>query len=203
MFFCAQKRKRVIKITVEEIEILVTTKIEDNLKQIIPKIKQMGEKIKQEFEKINMKDLIGDIDFKEIEKQTKEASKKIKEVFDPNDTSGMKINGKKLDEYSIKIKGVTKELKNYKAEIGSLDKYKGIDTVTSSNTQKYKNTELDKMHADWGQDKVRLSEIQKYKQEQEQVKNSAKETANSYGRWSNVLKQYYAILDQIKLKMAK
>ena len=55
MFFCAQKRKRVIKITVEEIEILVTTRIEDNLKQNIPKIKQMVEKIKQQFEKVNKK----------------------------------------------------------------------------------------------------------------------------------------------------
>ena len=55
MFFYTSKKKEGEELTVEEIEILVTAKVEDNLKQNMPKIKQMVETIKQQFEKVDMR----------------------------------------------------------------------------------------------------------------------------------------------------
>lgn len=64
-----------IKITVEEIEILVTARVEDNLRQNMPKIKQMVEKIRQQFEKTDTTGLE-----KNVKQSINQASSAIKQI---------------------------------------------------------------------------------------------------------------------------
>lgn len=67
--------------------------------------------------------------------------------------------------------------------------------------QKTQTSNLEQMYSDWGQGKIGLSEIRKYKQEQNEIKNKADETNNSYNIWTNTIRQLYAYLDVIKAKM--
>ena len=74
-----------IKITVEEIDVLVEASIESTLKEfkkLLPEIKKQLSGIQKDFDKVNIKDIVEKVDIKWVEKQAKEAAKKVKEVFD-------------------------------------------------------------------------------------------------------------------------
>ncbi len=83
------------KITIEEIEILVTTKVEDNLKQNMPIIKQMVDKVRQEFEKIDITEFENNIkiSIKNASEVIKQKVPKIKETLDSivDDKSKQKV----------------------------------------------------------------------------------------------------------------
>lgn len=64
-----------IKTTVEEIEILVTARVEDNLRQNMPKIRDMVEKIRQQFEKTDTTGLE-----KNVKQSINQASSAIKQI---------------------------------------------------------------------------------------------------------------------------
>ena len=64
-----------IKTTVEEIEILVTARVEDNLRQNMPKIRDMVEKIRQQFEKTDTTGLE-----KNVRQSISQASNAIKQI---------------------------------------------------------------------------------------------------------------------------
>lgn len=74
-------------------------------------------------------DLITDGFNKKINQIKKEANS-IKETFDPNDISGIKINNKPLEDYIIKIKGA-------RTELGRFSKIKNIQTpkIDASNVE--------------------------------------------------------------------
>ena len=64
-----------IKTTVEEIEILVTARVEDNLRQNMPKIRDMVEKIRQQFERTDTTGLE-----KNVKQSINQASSAIKQI---------------------------------------------------------------------------------------------------------------------------
>ena len=98
-----------VKITVEELEIVVDASIEKavkNFKGLVPTIKKEINKIQEEFNGVKIKDIVASVDLKTVDKQVKETKKKISKTFDPNDISGLKISGLKQQ-----ISGVSNEFK--------------------------------------------------------------------------------------------
>lgn len=116
-----------IKITVEEIDILVQANIEGALKEfkkLVPEIKNQVSKIKQQFDNMDLKTKIDAIDMKQVNSSVQKAKKQIKQVFNPDDVSGLTINYKKV------INGISEEfdkLKGKKIDLGNaidLNNYK-------------------------------------------------------------------------------
>ena len=109
--------------TTEEIDIIVNTSVEKAVKEfekLAPSIKKQIEIIKKQFDNINLKGITANIDLKEVNKQIKTAKKQIKETFDPNDISGMTING---NTFEIKnIAGYSKEMQKLKGHILGIKK---------------------------------------------------------------------------------
>lgn len=131
--------------TVEEIEILVTAKIEEALKEfakLAPFVKKEIVNIQKEFDKIKIKDIVANIDISQVTKKVDEAKKQIKEAFDPDDMSGLKINGKLVD---IKqIHGYSKEIQKLKGQIGTLNRFKpNVPNIVKENeiVKQNENTE--------------------------------------------------------------
>ncbi len=116
----------------------------------------------------------------------KEMIEQVKEAFNPNDISGMKISG------ITSIKGIKENFHNYTK---SPNQQENVDII------KPKANKLNQMYNDWGAGKISLSEIKQYKQEQSKIKNTANETTNTYCIWTNMLRKLYAYLDTIKAKM--
>lgn len=109
-----------IKITVEELEIIVEASVKGALnefKKLRPGIQKAVSQVSTELNKVDTKGLTG-----QIRQASKKVKKDIKEMFDPNDISDLKIDGKMFD---IKnIKGYSKELQNLKGQIGELNRFK-------------------------------------------------------------------------------
>lgn len=117
--------------TAEEIDIIVNASVEKALKEfekLVPSIKKQLSGIKKEFDNANIKDIVAKIDVKTIKEQTKQVKKMIKDAFDPNDTSGMTINGKtfgikNIRGYSkevVKLRGNIRQLKQEESDIGNI-----------------------------------------------------------------------------------
>lgn len=99
--------------TVEEIEILVQANIQDALKEfkkLVPAIKKEIAKVSSEVEKINIKDIAVNVNVEPIKKQTNQIKKQIKEAFDPNDISGLKIH---FHDEANEIKNAISPLEEY------------------------------------------------------------------------------------------
>lgn len=164
--------------TVEELDIVVQASVKQALKEfkkLLPEIKKQLSGIQKEFDKINIKDIAAKVDMKSVEKQAKEAAKKVKDAFDPNDTSGMKINGL---EYSIKqIKGYSKEIQKFKAQAGNLNKI---------------NVEMPQ---------PKIAQVPNVSRTKNTIQDTGSNSVNQYSAWTNALRKYYAILDMAKAKM--
>jgi hypothetical protein len=119
----------VIKITVEELDILVEANIAGALKEfkkLLPEIKKQLSKVQKEFDKVNIKDITANVNMSKVTKEVKKAKEQIKDAFNPEDISGMTIDGKL---FNIKnIKGYSKEVKKLKGDIGTLAKYRSVNT---------------------------------------------------------------------------
>lgn len=132
--------------TTEEIDIIVTAKVEEAVKEfkkLLPSIKKQLSSIKKEFDNIKIKDISAKIDIKSIQSQVKQANKKIKEAFNLGD-AGIKIVGLKRE-----ISGISNEfkkmkssrlmldnmidMKNYKEKLEKL-KSEGRKAIDNSNT---------------------------------------------------------------------
>lgn len=96
----------------EEIEIVVTAKVTEALKEfqkILPDIKKTMGQVQNEINNVN---------FKEIKNQSEKVRKVIKDTFNPNDVSGMEISGienavkssKKLTDEQAKLKAEMDEV---------------------------------------------------------------------------------------------
>ena len=104
--------------TVEEIEIIVTAKVEEALrefKKISPKIKKELSTIQAETEKVNFNGLAKKVKASGIDKELNKVKNKIKKTFDPNDVSGIKMQGIKQE-----IAGVSKETQKLKGSAKQL-----------------------------------------------------------------------------------
>ena len=170
-----------------------------DMSQVTKKVKQAKKQIKEAFnpEDINSKDMKKEINsildevsaFKEKQdiskilggipvKKIQQAKKQIKEAFDPNDISGMTIDGKA---FNIKnITGYSKEVQKLKGQMGTLNKFK---------------PQTPQVEVPKGE-KVQTPKIQTPKTE-----NTGQ--ANQYSIWTNILRKYYAMLDMAKAKMTQ
>lgn len=104
--------------TVEEIEIIVTAKVEEALrefKKISPKIKKELSTIQAETEKVKFNGLAKKVKASGIDKELNKVKNKIKKTFDPNDVSGIKMQGIKQE-----IAGVSKEVQKLKGSSDQL-----------------------------------------------------------------------------------
>ena len=135
MSYLYSKRKKVRKIVAEEIEIIVTARVEEALrefKKMLPEIKKQMEQVQTEFGKVDLKNIAKNVDFSKVTKQVKEANKEvqkakknIKQAFNPNDISGINFQNIKRE-----ISGVSTEFQKLKGsnfDLGNmidLQKYK-------------------------------------------------------------------------------
>lgn len=168
--------------TVEEIEIIVTAKVEEALKEfkkMLPQIKQEMAKVQKEVEKVDFNGLTKQVKASGIDKELSKVKQKIKEAFNPNDTSGMKIQGLKQE-----IAGVSKEtqkLKGSSEQLGNaydLQRYKQKMQELKTETQNV-NKEVSKL----GYAKYDTNSIQKfidsYKQGNSNTKVNTPNISNS------------------------
>lgn len=165
--------------TAEEIDIIVEANVEKALKEfqkLLPSIKKQLSGIQKEFEKVNIKDIKASIDTSQVVKKVQQAKKQIKEAFDPNDISGMTIDGKAFNIKSIK--GYSKEVQKLKGQMGTLNKFKP-ETL---------EVEVPK-----------VAKIQTPKVQTPKTEDTGQ--ANQYSVWTNMLRKYYAMLDMAKEKM--
>lgn len=169
--------------TVEEIEIIVSAKVQEALKEfkkILPSVKKQLSSVKKEFDNLNIKDITAKVNIKEVKKQVQEIKKEIKDAFDPNDISGMKINGK---DFEIKhIKGYSREVQKLKAELGTLNKFR-TEPIKAEATEPIKA------------DVTKPNKIEKTSETKSPVEE------NKYSTWTNIIRQYYAWLDKAKGKI--
>ena len=71
------------KIVAEEIEIIVTARVEEALrefKKMLPEIKKQMGQIQSEVNKVDFKDIAKNVNFSKVTKQVKEANKEVQKV---------------------------------------------------------------------------------------------------------------------------
>ena len=166
--------------TQEQVNIIVEANVEKALKEIqklLPTIKKQLSEIHKEFEKIKLNmNVAVNINMSQVTKQIKQVKKQIQQVFDPNDITGMTINGKAFE---IKnIKGYLKEAQSLKGQMGTLNRFK----ISASQVE---NTKIPK--------------IPKSRVQAPQTDNTGQ--SNQYSIWTNMVRKYNAILDVVKAKM--
>lgn len=158
-----ERRGRLI--TIEELDIIVEASIEPAVKEIkrlIPEVKKQLSSIQQEFNNLNIKDITAKVNMESVKKELKKAKKEIKDTFNPDDLSGMTINGKpfkikNIKGYSneaMKLHGHIKGIKKSEEEIGNIKPPKTID--------EYKR-KLNELYEQWAQGKISYDDIQKFK----------------------------------------
>lgn len=104
--------------TVEEIEIIVTAKVEEALKEfkkMLPQIKQEMSKVQKEIGQVDFNGLAKQVKASGIDKELGKVKQKIKETFNPADVSGLKMQGIKQE-----ISGVSKEVQKLKGSSDQL-----------------------------------------------------------------------------------
>lgn len=207
--------------TAEEIDIVVNASVEKAVKEVqklLPSIKKQLSGIKKEFDNTKLKEITAKVNVGQIKEQMKKAKKEIKDAFDPNDISGMTIDGKA---FKIKnISGYSKEIQKLKGKILSTSKA-NVETMIpkkQSNTiQQQINTEklsvgtnmLRKYYAILDMVKLKMSQLKQeinqtattqnklgsffsvFKQKTEQVKNNMSNMKNSFKSLPKVTQNIY------------
>lgn len=207
--------------TAEEIDIVVNASVEKAVKEVqklLPSIKKQLSGIKKEFDNTKLKEITAKVNVGQIKEQMKKAKKEIKNAFDPNDISGMTIDGKA---FKIKnISGYSKEIQKLKGKILSTSKA-NVETMIpkkQSNTiQQQINTEklsvgtnmLRKYYAILDMVKLKMSQLKQeinqtattqnklgsffsvFKQKTEQVKNNMSNMKNSFKSLPKVTQNIY------------
>lgn len=131
--------------TVEEIDIIVNASVEKAVKEfekLVPSIKKQLSAIKKEFNNTKFKEITANVNTGQLKEQIKKAKKDIQDAFDPNDISGMKINGKSfkisnISGYSkevLRLKGHLEEVKKTENEIGNIRSPNAFKNVTEKRT---------------------------------------------------------------------
>lgn len=195
-----------IKITVKEIEILVEANIQGAIKEfkkIVPEIKTQINKIKNEFNNLELKSKINTIDIKQIKNDVQKAKNQIKEVFNPDDVSGLTINYKKV------INGISDEFKKLEG--------KKIDLADALDFNRYKQklseipNEVQKVSYSGGFTKYNTNAVQDFVNsydvknkgnvQQDFIQQEVKPSQNSLSMWDilkNKINEAKKILDKFK-----
>lgn len=184
--------------TVEELEIIVSAKIE----QVKPQIQKVVKEIKKAVKDTDGigSEVFGKIDTAKIAKEVSRAKKQVKEIFDVNDTKGIKINGKNL------INGINqsfKTLKGQKVDLGNVIEFRNYqnklaqittvahktkEAISSVGTVKYNTSAIQNFIDSYGQKndskKVKL-DVEKPKK----VKDELKQSADSGNKLSKTVQQ--------------
>lgn len=105
-----------IKITIEEVEILITARVEDNLKQNIPKIKQVVDKIKQQFEKVDMGDFSNKTK-QAVQQVNQEMSKINSNGTSKNLQAGFEKAGQAVERYKKQLEQANEKLRQVYAQM--------------------------------------------------------------------------------------
>lgn len=135
-----------IKITVEELDIIVQANIEGAVKEfqkLLPTIKKQLSGIQREFDKVNIKDIKANVNMSEATKKVQKAKQQIEKMLD--------FNGKK------NIKGFSTESQKLGGNYQEL-----IKSATASNLKYNKKEQLNTQELDEAKTKVKvLTEEQK------------------------------------------
>lgn len=199
--------------TVEELDIIVQASVEQatkEFKKLLPELKKQLSGIQKEFDRINIKDITAKIDMKSVEKTVKEASKKIKEAFDPEDISGIKISGnfgkeiegvsnqfKRLSGQKVDLANVI-DLSNYKRKLEEAksmakenwQEVKSGDKVVSYDTSSIQN--FINSYKGVGE------EVDKVKGKVSQLKQETSQTATTQNKLGSFFSTFKSKLDQAK-----
>lgn len=191
-------KKGVITITVEELEIIVSAKIE----QVKPQIQKVVKEIKKAVKDTDGigSEVFGKIDTAKIAKEVSRAKKQVKEIFDVNDTKGIKINGKNL------INGINQSfetLKGQKVDLGNVIEFRNYqnklaqiatvahktkEAISSVGTVKYNTSAIQNFIDSYGQKndskKIKL-DVEKPKK----VKDELKQSADNGKKLSKIVQQ--------------
>ena len=207
--------------TAEEIDIVVNASVEKAVKEfqkLLPSIKKQLSGIKKEFNNTKLKEITAKVNVGQIKEQMKKAKKEIKDAFDPNDISGMTIDGKA---FKIKnISGYSKEIQKLKGKILSNPKA-NVETIIpkkqSKTIQQPINTEklsvgtnmLRKYYAILDMVKIKMSQLKQeinqtattqnklgsffstFRQKTEQAKNNMSNMKNSFKGLPKVTQNIY------------
>ena len=168
--------------TIEELDIIVEASIKpamDEIKKLIPQVRKQTSQIKKEFNKLNISNIKPQINMQSVQKEIQKVKKNMKEVFDPNDVSGIKITGnlgKEITGISNKfrqLKGSTGDLERvfdftrYQRGLQQLEDAKG--KVNNVPAHKYDTTAIQKFVDSYGSATMKASQL---KRETEQVASS-------------------------------
>lgn len=113
-------------------------------------------------------------------------SSKIK--LDPNDLTGVKLNGKPLEEYDDLVEDVNKnvdDLSNKEINI---------------KVPKKEISEINKLYEGWARGEIDYSQIQKYEEEQKKIQDNNNDTSgeNVWSRLGNKIQQIIPIIKNFK-----
>lgn len=183
---------------VEDLEIIVSAKIE----QVKPQIQKLVKEIKEAVKNTDGigSEVFGKIDTAKIAKDVEKVKKQVKDMFDTSNTKGMKINGKNL------INGINqsfKTLKGQKVDLGNVIDFKNYqnklaqiatvahktkEAISSVGTVKYNTSAIQNFIDSYGQKndskKVKL-DVEKPKK----VKDELKQATNSGNKLSKTVQQ--------------
>lgn len=110
------------KIVAEEIEIIVTARVEEALrefKKMLPEIKKQMGQIQSEVNKVDFKDIAKNVNFSKVTKQVKEANKEVQKV--KKTMSSAFGTTFKADDINEKIKQYENKVKSLQAEMNKTE----------------------------------------------------------------------------------
>ena len=200
--------------TVEEIEILVQANIQDALKEfkkLVPTIKKEISKVSSEVGKVNFKDIAVNVDLEPVKKQTNQIKKQIKEAFDPNDVSGMKIHFhdmadeirkgvSPLEEYHKKMKETKTSFEKYNSGeiLKYADNFKGdVEDIKAKKSRPWIVGENSTKTEEVKPSKESLSLWDKLKQKIQQIKPVVQNVKQATGGIGNMLSGVKQILPKM------
>lgn len=173
--------------TVEELEIIVSAKIE----QVKPQIQKVVREIKSAVKDTDGlgTELLGKIDTAKVANDIQKVKKQVKDMFDPNDVSGMKINGKSIIQgfssaYGT-LKGSTNNLNNVLESYRN--KLKEVEKTAETTKQKVSSVGHVKYNATQIQNFV--DNYKKGAKEAEKVEENVKKSTSNGNKLSNAIQQ--------------
>lgn len=189
--------------TVEELEIIVSAKIE----QVKPQIQKVVKEIKEAVKNTDGigSEVLGKIDTAKIAKEMTKVKKQVKDMFDTSDTKGMKINGKNL------INGINqsfKTLKGQKVDLGNVIEFRNYqnklaqiatvahktkEAISSVGTVKYNTSAIQNFIDSYGQ-KNDSKKVKLDVKNPKKVKDELNQSTNSGNKLSKTIQQIKRLL---------
>lgn len=160
-------------ITVEELEIIVSAKIEQ-IKPQMQKVVQEVRKAVQDTEGFGAK-ILSKSDTEKIISQARKAGQKVKEAFDPNDTSGLTFAGNVI---TNNIKGISNEFRKLTSQKDALAN--AVDIHSFNEKIARARAEADKM-----KDVIKFGNVDLYKSQSASIQKMV----DDYNRGVNEVKK--------------